>query len=206
MDNKRASNLIALGLVVPHDTAEEFGPKDKWSPAEPLKVPEGSMLPRRDITPDGRVRRRVGKKLNLGCGADIRKGFINIDCRQLPGVDQVLDVSDLFGFEDVEQILANDIIEHFPQAEGEQILRSWIGLLRDGGILDIRCPDVKHASKVLNEEMFIQMLYGSQDYPENFHKAGYTLSSMTALLEKLGMTIESAKNTPDGNLVIRAVK
>ncbi len=29
------------------------------------------------------------KKLNLGCGKDIRKGYINLDLKKLPGVDIV---------------------------------------------------------------------------------------------------------------------
>jgi predicted SAM-dependent methyltransferase len=210
MDDKRAHKLIAQGWAVPSDTAEGYSPepKDKWTLSEkPLEIPKGSMMPRRDITPEGKIRRKkLGQKLNLGCGNDIRKGFVNIDCRRLKGVDQVLDVSDLFGFENVVHILANDIIEHFPQANGEEILQDWIELLVPGGVLEIRCPDVKYASKIMKDDLFIQLLYGAQDYPENFHKAGYTLSSMKALLKKLGMTIESAKNTPEGNLVIRAVK
>jgi hypothetical protein len=36
-------------------------------------------------------------KLNLGCGPDIREGYINIDVRELPGVDVCMDISDYPG-------------------------------------------------------------------------------------------------------------
>ena len=33
------------------------------------------------------------ERLNLGCGNDIREGYVNIDSRKLPGVDKVLDLN-----------------------------------------------------------------------------------------------------------------
>ena len=35
------------------------------------------------------------KKLNLGCGNDIRQGYINLDVAELDGVDVVWDVNKL---------------------------------------------------------------------------------------------------------------
>ena len=32
-------------------------------------------------------------KLTLGCGYDIRKGYVNIDIRPLDGIDKEMDVS-----------------------------------------------------------------------------------------------------------------
>ena len=143
-------------------------------------------------------------RLNLGCGTDVREGYTNIDIRELPDVT-VADVS-MLNYSEVEYILANDIIEHFDRKQGLEVLKSWVGMLRGGGVLELRCPDVVHARKVMSEDTFIEMLYGLQDYPENYHKAGFTLKTMTALLEELGMNIDEAKNTPDGNLWIKAVK
>lgn len=33
------------------------------------------------------------KRLNLGCGRDIKKGWINLDILKLPGVDVVYDLT-----------------------------------------------------------------------------------------------------------------
>ena len=35
------------------------------------------------------------KKLNLGCGTDIKKGYINLDVAKLDGVDVVHDINRL---------------------------------------------------------------------------------------------------------------
>lgn len=147
------------------------------------------------------------KKLNLGCGKDIREGFINIDVRPLPGVDIVADVRNINIKADY--ILARDIIEHFPQAETLGILTHWVSLLNSGGIIEIQCPDVLWAYEVSQKRganWLIQLLYGGQDYPENFHKAGFTLDSMRKILEGLGLEILSAENNPNGNLIIKARK
>jgi len=122
------------------------------------------------------------------------------------GVDLVADVANIGQVDNVGYILAYDIIEHFPQAETKKVLQNWISILPVGGTLELRCPDVIHGSKVLSEKVFIELLYGSQDYPENYHKAGFTLQSMKKILRTLGMEINSAKNTPDGNLLIKATK
>jgi SAM-dependent methyltransferase len=59
-----------------------------------------------------------GQKLNLGCGRDIREGWVNLDCVQLPGVDVVADLDDCANtplpFEDdtFDAIVASHLIEH----------------------------------------------------------------------------------------------
>jgi|SRR3989344_2799762 len=54
-------------------------------------------------------------KLNIGSGADIRKGYINLDIVKLPGVDVVWDVDKYpWPFESgrFEEIIAYQILEH----------------------------------------------------------------------------------------------
>jgi predicted SAM-dependent methyltransferase len=218
ISRQRGHKYIADGYAVePGDyDAGTVAFNDSWHPAEPPKL-TGELQPPRYIcdcgfvakSPWGLERHKKSHneplKLNLGCGGDIKEGFINVDCRPLKGVDVVADVSDLPEFENVGHILAQDIIEHFPQAETEGIIKRWLDILPEGGTLEIRCPDVIHASRVLSERGFIEMLYGSQDYPENFHRAGFTLATMTELLEGLGVEVEG-ENRRDGNLWVKATK
>ena len=66
------------------------------------------------------------KKLNLGCGKDIREGFINSDIRDLPGVDYILDIEKIpypFNENTFDFVLALNILEHFPIEDTEKILR-----------------------------------------------------------------------------------
>jgi predicted SAM-dependent methyltransferase len=55
------------------------------------------------------------KKLNLGSGADIRTGWVNLDIGNIPGVDIIHDIEKLplpFDDDRFEEILCNDILEH----------------------------------------------------------------------------------------------
>lgn len=160
---------------------------------------------------EGCGKNRVAKiRLNLGCGTDIRADFVNIDIRELPGVDVVADVRDLsayFGRGQVDYILALDIVEHFPQSETREILGHWASLLRPGGTLEIQCPDVAHASRIAySDDWLIQLIYGAENYPENFHKAGFTLATMMELLDSLGFSMPEKEQTKAGNLHVKARK
>ena len=80
-------------------------------------------------------------KLNLGCGKDIRKGWVNIDRFPGEGVDMVLDLeaSKLpFPDDSVEEVLASHILEHL--LRWEDLLLEIRRVLRPGGKLTIRVP------------------------------------------------------------------
>jgi predicted SAM-dependent methyltransferase len=155
-------------------------------------------------------RRTKTLKLHIGCGNDIREGFVNIDCRKLKGVDLVIDAGELatrFDKSTVNYILANDVIEHFPQAKAKHVLRSWVELLMPGGTIEICCPDVAYAAEIsYSDEWLIRLLYGDQDYKENYHQSGYTLATMTKMLENLGLTMMFIEQTKSGNLHVKAVR
>jgi SAM-dependent methyltransferase len=81
------------------------------------------------------------KKLNLGCGADIKPGWINLDSAALPGVDVVHDIEKLplpFPDEEFEEILAQDMLEHL--TDYVPVLRDLHRILKKGGTLAIRVP------------------------------------------------------------------
>ena len=57
----------------------------------------------------------AGRGLNVGCGHDVRPGFVNQDISELPGVDVVCELGvDKLPFEDgaFDVILARDVLEH----------------------------------------------------------------------------------------------
>ena len=53
-------------------------------------------------------------KLNLGCGDDIKKGYINVDSCKLPRVDVVCNLEKKFPFksDSADEVIAENIIEH----------------------------------------------------------------------------------------------
>ncbi len=80
------------------------------------------------------------KKLNLGCGTDVKPGWVNLDSASLPGVDVVHDIEKLpFPFADnsFDEILCQDILEHIDYLP---VLKELHRILASGGTLTVRVP------------------------------------------------------------------
>lgn len=120
------------------------------------------------------------KKLNLGCGHDIKNGWVNLDIADLPGVDIVHDVNDLpLPFEDVafDHILAQDILEHLDYIP---LLKDLHRILKPGGTIEIRVPhftsrynfnDPTHKKLFSSKTMdfFVSGASRGRDYYFDFH-------------------------------------
>lgn len=92
-------------------------------------------------------------KLNLGCGRDIRQGYVNIDLHPGLGVDEVADLSKFPWFwndESVDEILMLDFLEHFPYNQTDKILSEAWRILKMGGELTIQVPDATHLLRAIN--------------------------------------------------------
>ena len=79
-------------------------------------------------------------KINLGCGNDIRKGWVNVDCAPLTGVDVVhdLNVTPLpFESQCADEIVCEDVLEHVDYVP---ILKECHRILIPGGLLNISVP------------------------------------------------------------------
>jgi SAM-dependent methyltransferase len=82
----------------------------------------------------------TSNKLNLGCGLDIKNGWINVDRVALPGVDVVHDLEVLplpFPDDHFEYILCQDVLEHL---DFVNVLRDVWRILKTGGVVHIRVP------------------------------------------------------------------
>jgi predicted SAM-dependent methyltransferase len=114
-------------------------------------------------------------KLNLGCGTVRLDGFVNVDIRFLPGVDRIEDIRYLRSFKNdsVDLIYACAVLEHLNRWEYKHALKRWYDLLKPGSILRISVPGwedlVKHYNKHGDLRILMGMLYGGQDYEQNFH-------------------------------------
>lgn len=78
-------------------------------------------------------------RLNIGCGKDIRPGYLNIDIR---GAEMTYDLNKLpYPFKDnsVKEIIAYHIIEHLDISTESFLLESQ-RILTPGGILKIKVP------------------------------------------------------------------
>tara|TARA_Y100000034_G_C6874719_1_gene399846 strand:- start:343 stop:858 length:516 start_codon:yes stop_codon:yes gene_type:complete len=81
------------------------------------------------------------KKLNLGCGKDIKKSFINLDNIKLKGVDIIHDINKFpYPFKDNEfdEILCSHILEHVEDII--KTLRELNRITKNKGKIKIRSP------------------------------------------------------------------
>jgi len=139
-------------------------------------------------------------KLNLGCSDRRIEGYINIDCRYQPGVDKIDNVGLLRLYEDnsVDVIYACHVLEHFGRHEYKAVLQRWYTILKPGGILRLAVPNMYKVCKMVADDplkMFgvLGLLYGGQDYDENFHKMGWTAVTLYTDLRSAGFDIGAIK-------------
>jgi predicted SAM-dependent methyltransferase len=91
-------------------------------------------------------------KLNLGCGNDIKSGYVNVDFRKTHPEVVLADLSVFpWPFEDgsAEEILMLDFLEHFPYAQTNQILLECYRVLAPGGQVVIQVPDAGHLTRAI---------------------------------------------------------
>jgi predicted SAM-dependent methyltransferase len=143
-------------------------------------------------------------------------GVLNVDCRNLVPPDgitflraDITDLGDMFADGCAAEIWAKDVLEHFPQAQVGTVLDEWTRLLAPGGILHLKTPDLRALAEFIlqgteSDETKAYRVYGGQDYPENFHRAGFTIPLLRTLLEARGLEILEASRHEGTNLLITA--
>lgn len=132
-------------------------------------------------------------RLNLGCGHVPLAGFVNVDMRQLPGVDIIAPIDDIpVRPGTVSEIFSSHLLEHFPQEElRRRLLPYWVSLLAPGGLFRAVVPDgeamlAKAAEGSYPFHDFREVLFGSQDYTGDFHYNMFTPASLSDLLGEAG--------------------
>lgn len=182
-------------------------------------------------------------KLNIGCGRDIKESYLNVDIRKVDISNEADDGRDMsrifmrldlekipypFESESIDEILANDIIEHFSYRYIEYIVREWHRILKNGGILRIKTPDFENiidilkidgvsfmggTASLLGDEKKTWMsishwIFGGQDYSQNFHKLIFTKIELKKFLEYIGFRVGSIIDDNDcrTNMICVATK
>ncbi len=80
-------------------------------------------------------------KLNIGCGKDVKQGYVNVDYVKTPGVDLVLDIEKTpYPFKDntFEEVVAFNILEHV--RELVPVMEEIHRISRNGGVIKIKVP------------------------------------------------------------------
>lgn len=87
-------------------------------------------------------------KVNLGCGRFPLEGYVNVDKRDLPGVDIVADLTNKWPWEDgsVDVVRASHVFEHIPSQHVCHFMAEAHRVLSLHGVLDITVPHGEHAN------------------------------------------------------------
>jgi len=89
-------------------------------------------------------------RLNLGCGTDVRPGWVNLDRAALPGVDVVHDLDALplpFADASFDHVCAQDVLEHVDYIP---LLREIHRILKPAGTLEIQVPHFTSADNYID--------------------------------------------------------
>lgn len=131
-------------------------------------------------------------RINLGCGHVPLNDYINIDRRDLPGVDIIAEVGNLpFESGSVHEIFLAHVLEHFPQEQLRRLLPYWRSLLMPRGVFHAIVPDGQAmldgiAAGTYSFADFRLVLFGAQEYNGDYHFNLLTPGSLTDLLKEAG--------------------
>lgn len=152
-------------------------------------------------------------RLNLGCGDDVRPDWFNIDLRSDCGADIVQDVSKLpFDDGEVDEILALDLLEHFPAFRTQDILAEWRRVLCSGGMLTVKVPNLQALCEALlvrpHPDRIVRNIYGGHrwgpDGAWDAHHTGWTPTTICRDLAVAGFKILG--NDLALNMTVKAAK
>lgn len=137
-------------------------------------------------------------KLNLGCGKQPLESYVNIDSRELPGVNIVADLANLpFELETVSEIRIRHVLEHLPQEDSRQrMLPLWRDLLRPVGKLQVIASDGErmlqnYANGTFACEELCEMLFGQSPDCGKARYSHFTPTSLRRLLNEAGFREDS---------------
>ncbi|MBN1869466.1 MAG: hypothetical protein JW847_02665 [Candidatus Omnitrophica bacterium] len=138
-------------------------------------------------------------KLHLGCGTKKLEGWINIDSIEACQPDLLFDISRPLPYGDVtvDEILAEDLLEHFDKYMRFVVFYEWTRVLKIGGKMVLQVPNFK---KTLFKyfkfgyDNFVDFIFGenmweSETYIGHFgnHKWGYSKETLMAFVKQFGI-------------------
>lgn len=135
-------------------------------------------------------------RLHIG-GKEPKSGWKILNIQRGEGVDYIGDCLDLSQFSDnsVSEIYASHVLEHLSfRVELPKALSEAHRVLMPGGLYRISVPDLEILSRLFldssldihERHLIMQMMFGGQLDPFDFHRNGLTWEFMTVYLRKAG--------------------
>ncbi len=147
-------------------------------------------------------------KLHIGCGGDMKEGYVNIDADENCRPNLVRKAWDLpYELGSVDEIVSNHMLEHLTEQDGFKTLTHWFKILKPEGVLKMELPNFKEACREFVNETeealkakypnFGRVAYyetvgrarnihGGGTTPFDFHLWGYWPEYLEVVLKKIG--------------------
>ena len=129
--------------------------------------------------------------LDIGCGDRKHDAAIGIDTRRTKAVDIIADAAKLpFKQQVFDHVYSSHTIEHFSHHEIEEVVKEWARVLKQNGIIEIRCPWLRLRALLFflrPTQKNVENIYGGQDYAGNYHKCGFSFGLLKNLMESVGI-------------------
>jgi predicted SAM-dependent methyltransferase len=147
-------------------------------------------------------------RLNLSCGATALGDYLNIDQRELPGVELVADIRSLpFEPGTVAEIYSAHTIERFTETElSQKLLPHWRRLLKNNGQLRLVTTDAEAMILAFSRgtvpfQTLRQETFGGQDHDGDLHLTMFSRESLRSLLSDHGFLVGDyiALGRPNGD-------
>ena len=154
-------------------------------------------------------------RLDIGCGVLPRLDFTGIDAYVEGDSITHAQMWDLpYGDNTVAEIYTSHALEHIPKRAVIPTLKEFYRVLQPGGLLTILVPDLEWCCRAWLEhqsnDWFLDVLFGNQEHPGEFHMTGYTVRFMVNYLAAAGFSGDckyGATNSHDQKtLVFQIVK
>jgi SAM-dependent methyltransferase len=156
-------------------------------------------------------------RLHLGCGPNIKPGYVNVDAHvDHPDVAKY-DIADLpYPDGSVDEILSEHVFKHLGFLDEERVWREAFRVLRPGGKMLIETPDMEWLCRAFLEakdefDAFYRVgakdhyfgheratdqrwgivtthFFGNQNGPGQFHRNGYTAGKFHGIARLLGFS------------------
>ena len=122
---------------------------------------------------------KTNLKLNLGCGRNIKEGWVNVDFAERENkLDIVCDLSKEFPFDEnsCSYIYSEHLIEHLEWLDGHNLLKNCFRSLQSGGVLRTVFPNFEAIFRAYiekNDDFLKSMSRGLDDDDYNYYKRVY---------------------------------
>ena len=129
-------------------------------------------------------------KLNLGSGSFLKPGYVNVDHREIEGVDVVADIANLpYTVDSLDEIFLSHVAEHFTERRLIELLRYWFSLLKKDGKIVIIVPDIaamtrQYVAGELSWQNLRQVILGGQDYNSDYHFNAFSVDYMEEVVNR----------------------